>query len=185
VIKVSGGDMKHGRYTAAFGKKLGQRLQKTDYTVWYDHGDPKTDPHVLKTSGYYGVELSNESKLAEIDIMITEGDRIRCLVEIEENPVSPKKILGDAFTICMCNGFAINKGGKRKQYLFDDETELLIACWFNPKGKGVSKLQLLEERFRGFKGLRDGLSVEKVHFIHAGDVEGLLNELEQKIDKLL
>ena len=177
--------MKHGKFTAGFAKNLGQKLEKEGYTVWYDHGDPAEDSHVLKTSGYYGDKLSNQTKLAETDIMITKRDNIRCLVEIEETQVSPKKILGNAATICMCNGFAINRKGTHERYLFDDETKLLIACWFKKEGKGAEKMERLERRFKQFKGWEEGLLVENVIFVHSDSLNTLLVDLEKRILSIL
>ena len=101
--------MKHGKYTADFGKKLRQyyRTHKPSIDIWYDHGDAETDCHVLKTQGFYNSEPSRITNLAEVDIMITKDKEILFLIEIEETQSSPKRLLGDVLALLMCNGFAI------------------------------------------------------------------------------
>ncbi len=174
--------MKRGRATAALGKDLSTNLKsKPGVEVWYDHGDPDKEPNVRKIQGYMGDGPSNLNNLAEVDIMITENTRLRYLIEVEETSSSPKSLLGEAITICMCEGFTVKKEGKHDKYAPDEETELLIGSWFNPKGRGAKKMEAFAERFKKFKGLPDTVKMENVSFIHADSLEKLIDKIKKRI----
>jgi len=87
--------MKHGEQTKEFGLWLIDHLKKNDeYSVFYDHGNPQEDPTVVVIKGFFGDEVTNRNRLTNVDVMVVKNDKeIVLLIEIEENRMSPKKVL--------------------------------------------------------------------------------------------
>ena len=92
---------KHGKSTGKFGSWLNDYLGSDSfYTVYYDHGIKTDDPNVAAIKGFFGDQVNNKNRLADIDVMVANIDKeIILLIEIEESEMSPKKLLGDIFSI--------------------------------------------------------------------------------------
>lgn len=175
---------KQGIETGRFGKWLYEYCEREQLPVqvYYDHGDKEKDPHVGATQGFYGEKPSNLTNLVEVDIIIgSDNDEVLLLIEIEEHSVSPKKILGEALAIMMCNGFAVKVEGTHKIFYPSKNTDLYIACWFNPRGKGKEKISNLNQRFKEIEGFKDGILNEKIMFIMEDDPDIMIKELKKKV----
>ena len=103
--------LRHGTGTASFGKWLKDYLEGIpeyeDYLVYYDHGDSQKS-NVVAIKGFCGKSVTNQNRLADIDIMVANPKKeIVVLIEIEEKPASPKKYIGTIFAALMCNRFAV------------------------------------------------------------------------------
>ncbi|MBC8235578.1 hypothetical protein H8E77_39025, partial [bacterium] len=112
---------KAGEQTGRFGCWLTQYLkgspQYYKHLVYYDHGKRDSKPNVAAIKGFFGDEVSNKNRLADVDLMVAKPNKdIMLLVEIEERESSPKKILGDVLAILMCNRFAVKLNGEQHYF---------------------------------------------------------------------
>lgn len=140
--------MSHGQLTAKTARHLRQNIEKDDFTVLFDHGDPSIDPsdRLGNISSWFGEKLTASSQLALLDIVIIESetDRAVSLFEIEETSSSPKIVLGDAFGTLL--GDYITFQGKRQ--LVVGEFTTLIILLHQPKGDQRKKIEYLQTQIR-------------------------------------
>ncbi len=174
---------KQGLDTGRFGKQLYDYCKKADlpFDVYYDHGDKNVDPNVAATKGFFGKTVSNLNRLADVDVIVGSNDKAILVIEIEERPTSPKKILGDAFAIMMCNKFAVKVGDSQKTYDVDEDTKLMLACYFQPKGYRLEKTQNLIDRLRKFEEFKGGIVGKNICLISENDIQKLMEKLRIKV----
>jgi hypothetical protein len=109
--------------------------------VYYDHGDPAIDTHVAATKGFFGTEVRNLTRLADIDIIVASPDQIaQLLIEIEERPCPPKKLLGDILAILLCNQFGVRDHGEQRIFRISPVTRLIVAGVVSSRGYGRRKI---------------------------------------------
>ena len=160
-----------GANTAVFGHWLTRHLEGLpgyqDHQVYYDHGDPKGSPNVAAIKGIYGESVSLISQLAQVDVLVAQPDReIRVVVEIEERFSSPKKIVGDVFTLLMCNRFSVRLSGQHEYFRITPRTKLVIAGTMKVKGSKREQLErVILPRIRQFTMPEDAIDPRKVSFI--------------------
>jgi len=116
--------MKHGKMTEEFGIWLSQYLKTNkEYSVFYDHGNPQENSNVAVIKGFFGDKVTNRNRLTDIDVMVVNNKKeVVLLIEIEESEMSPKKLLGDIFSIVMCNQFAVRTENKNKYFGLSSKT---------------------------------------------------------------
>jgi len=71
---------KTGEKTGEFGLRLTEALNGyPQYQIYYDHGDPQQHNNVAVIKAFFGEEVNQENKLAEIDVLLpTRGMRSPC-----------------------------------------------------------------------------------------------------------
>ena len=133
---------KNGKYTELFGEWLTESLGNSRYTVYYDQGDKQREPMVAAIKGFLGKKVTNVNRLADNDVMVVnDNNEIILLLEIEEVKMSPKKLLGDIFTIEMCNRFAVRINKENKYFDVSPKTRLIVAGVVPNTGSGQKKIR--------------------------------------------
>ena len=177
---------KQGVLTGKFGEWLSAITHNsTSYTVYYDHGNKEAYKNVVATKGFVGDVVKNVNRLADIDILVAdEESRIKMLIEIEERASTPKKILGDVFSILLCNKFAVKQDGKQIYYTVHDHTKLIVAGVVSDKGAGLKKINdVVGPRIRKFSSPFKGIKPENVNLIFSGNIHNTIDELKKTVRK--
>jgi hypothetical protein len=181
---------KHGKHTGGFGLwlvKYLQRLGPEQYFVVYDHGDPDQDPHVAAVQGFYGDQVSNQNRLADIDILVANQDReALLLMEIEESEMVPKKMLGDLFAILMCSRVAVKVKEDRHDFTLTPDTHRIIAGILPTKGAREKKVrQVIQPRLQEFSQPKNSLPLEKVNILSENHLQEMIHNLKYHAVNLL
>lgn len=113
--RVRGNEMA-GDYTRRLYLSLKDKIPDPPYKLWCSHieGQHKGVP-------YFG-EYGHDTTLSHVDIVITEGDRVRILCEIEEGKSEPKRIIGDIMNIALSDKVCINK---KNDYMYSNAKLIL------------------------------------------------------------
>lgn len=176
--------MRQGHETGQFGSRLAALIRANSayrgWHVYYDHGDPALDTAVAATKGFFGTEVKNLSRLADIDILIASPDGIaHVLIEIEERPCAPKKILGDTLAVLLCNQFAVRVGGEQRTFGVSPDTRLIVAGVLPDRGHRLRKIEdVIGPRLQQLQGLPDGISPKNVQLIFSGTITATIKKLE-------
>ncbi|HLE15655.1 MAG TPA: hypothetical protein VI776_12985 [Anaerolineales bacterium] len=174
-----------GARTGVFGEWLTNYLQGItkyqDYLVYYDHGDPTAHSNVVAIKGLYGEEVSLINQLAQVDVLVAKPNQeILTIAEVEEAPSSPKKILGDTFTLLMCNRFSVHLLGKHQYFRITPETRLIIAGTMVIRGSKPEQLEkIILPRMKSFSVPHDAVDPKNVSFIFRGTIKETISELEK------
>lgn len=176
---------KQGIETAKFGRWSAEYLKNIPYQVYYDHGDRQNDPNVFSIKGFYGDYVHNINRLADIDVLIASKDKeAKILIEIEERPISPKKLLGDILAILMCNRIAIGKGKKQEYYEVNDGTKLIVAGILPNHGNRIKKIkEIIKPRLNSMSGFFDGICPENIDLIFKENIPLTINNLKDFVIK--
>lgn len=181
---------KPGEKTGEFGiwlkNYLNEHHPKRKYTVFYDHGDKQNDPNVTVIKGFFDSRVANHNRLADIDIMVVNDNHdIFLLIEIEESGMPSKKLLGDLFTILMCNKFAVRIGKEQKYYTLHPEAKLIIAGIVPASGGRQSKIEeVIKPRLKQFGVPGDTFLPEKIYFVFGNDISKTMDALKSKVRQL-
>ena len=181
---------KHGVETGRFGKWLSQYLEDTpgyqSYSVYYDHGDRQANPNVVKVKGFFGDTVTSTSRLADVDIMVVKpSGEIAILIEIEESSATPKKLVGDLFTILMCNRFAVRGTGGQKYFNIAPETRLIVAGVGATAGQ-LKKVQgIIRSRLSQFEAPADSIGLKNVSLIVEQDLSAMIEKLTERVRESL
>jgi hypothetical protein len=176
--------MRQGYETGKFGSRLAARIRASaaysGWHVYYDHGDPTLDASVAATKGFFGTDVKNLNRLADIDILIASPDRIaQLLIEIEERPSAPKKILGDTLAVLLCNQFTVRILGEQRTFRVSPETRLIVAGVLPDRGHRLRKIdEVVRPRLQQLEGLADGISPKNVQFVFSGTIAATLKKLD-------
>jgi len=156
------------------------------YEVFYDHGDSR-ESNVVAIKGFYGSQVTNLNRLADVDVMVVAPDqRVLLLVEIEERGSSPKKIIGDAVTIMMCNRFAVRQSGAQRYFEIAGHTRLIVSGVMPGQGNRLDKVDhVIVPRFRQMSGFSDGIDSGKVEFIFEPSIVQTVDRLKRIIREVL
>lgn len=183
--------MAHGIETGVFGAWLTEQvaLAKPDagYRVFFDHGQSHVpnagNSTAVAIKGFYGQQVSNANRLADVDIAIVDvNKRVKLLIEIEEHSASPKKIVGDLFTVAMCNRVEVKQGNQSHLFLITPETMLFVAGIINPKGNKLPQLHdLIHPRIQKFSSPPDGLSLRNVQFLFTESIDSTIAGLKVSV----
>ena len=173
--------IQQGIETEKFGRWLTNYLKDFPYQVYYDHGDSQNDLNVFSIKGFYGDQVHNINRLADIDIMVASKNNIvKILIEIEGRPISPKKLLGDILAILMCNKFAIRKGTNQEYFIINDRTELIIAGTLPNQGSRIERIdKIIKPRLYNLSGYSDGLRPKNIHLIFDKTILSTIDKLKQ------
>jgi len=175
--------MQQGYETGRFGSRLAGDIASSSahsgWHVYYDHGNPTQDEHVAATKGYFGADVHNLNRLADIDILVASPDNIaQLLIEIEERPSPPKKLLGDALAILLCNRLAVRVHGEQRVFRISSVTSLIIAGVVPDRGHGRSKIdEIISPRLHRLEGFADGVQPRNVQFIFRPTIDQALEDL--------
>ena len=181
--------MKDGYHTGQLGKWLKEKFDNEfalyPYKPYYDHGDPSS-PNVVAVKALFGESVNNQTRLADIDLLVaTLDNRAVLLVEIEESGNEPKKLLGDVFALLFCDRIAIGQG-KQKYFTLSQETQIIIAGKANTDGKKLVQIdETITPRLRQFTAPSDGIPTHNVHFVFESDIATTIEVLKVKIPALL
>jgi len=187
---------KQGVNTGAFGKWVSEYLTSlaayAGYKVYYDHGDTTVESNVVATKGIFGDKATNLTRLADVDVIIVKpDDTIRLLFEIEERPVSPKKILGNVLACLLCNRFAVKvsdntrtKKKKQKYFGIADDTVLLVAGVVPTSGARLKKIcDTIQPRMHLLSGLKDAIRPANIHLYFTGDIRSTIHDLKEDVKR--
>ncbi len=197
---------KHGQYTGEFGAWLTGLIQKRvplqGYLIFFDHGENVDFANVGAIKGFYGERVTNQNRLADIDVLIANNkDEAVLLIEIEERAISPKKLLGDIYAILFCNRVAIKIGDKQKKISISPKTRLIVAGIVPSSGQRHFKIRdvilpssgqrhfkirdVILPRMRQFAVPADAISLENISVISGESSLDLLNKLKEETKHLL
>jgi hypothetical protein len=173
-----------GYETGLFGRRIAARIRGDPacrgWEVFYDHGDRSLDPAVAATKGFFGSEVKNLNRLADIDVLIASPNGAAViLIEIEERPCTPKKILGDALAILLCNRFAVRVVGGQRTFGISPETRLVVAGVVPDRGNRLRKIdEVIGPRLRELPGMADGISPSNVRLVFSSTIAATMEKLE-------
>ncbi|MCB0062391.1 MAG: hypothetical protein KDE19_09755 [Caldilineaceae bacterium] len=183
--------MAHGVETGRFGAWLVEQvaIAKPDagYRIFFDHYQSASpdggEPVAVAIKGFYGQQVSNANRLADVDIAIVDSNnQVKILIEIEERSSSPKKIVGDVFAVAMCNRVEVKLGNQSRLFSITPETVLFVAGIINPKGNKLSQLHdLIHPRIQKFSSPPDGLSLTNVKFLFKQSIDSTIAELKTSV----
>jgi hypothetical protein len=169
-----------GWYTGQFGNWIDETLPKNStWRVYYDHGGP--DAHRKSAVlGFRGSEPHHSNRLADVDVLIAMDDQIaEVLIEIEENPLSPKKILGDVTAALLCNHFQTTD---RRIYSVSANTKLIVAGWASEEGSQTAKVEkVLLPWIRSLPAAAGGIFPANVDILVRASLEDAIDELKTRI----
>lgn len=176
-----------GQETDVLGQWLTTYVRDTHalsgYQVFYDHGDSR-EGNVVAIKGFYGHEVTNLNRLADVDVMVVSPDqRVVLLVEVEERSSSPKKILGDAVTIMMCNRFAVRQSGMQRYFEVTDKTRLVVSGVMPDQGNRLDKV--IVPRFRQLPAFADGIDPDNIGFVFRSTIEQTVDRLKTIVRETL
>lgn len=156
------------------------------YEVFYDHGDNR-EANVVATKGFFGCQVTNLNRLADVDVMVVSpNQRVLLLIEVEERGSSPKKILGDAVTIMMCNRFAVLQSGIQRYFEVADTSRLIVAGVLPAEGNRLEKVdRVIVPRFKQLPGFSDGINPRNIDFVFRQTIEETVGQLKQMVVKAL
>ncbi len=176
--------MKNGIKTEEFGLWLTQYLKtNSQYSVYYDHGNQQEDSKVVVIKGFYGDKVTNINRLADIDVMVVNNDNeIILLIEIEESKMPPKKLLGDIFTVLMCNRFAVRMGNANRYYEASSKTLLVIAGVVPNQGNERNKIRdTIIPRLQKFHTPNDAIQIDKIKIVTGNNISETIEELKNEV----
>jgi len=179
---------KDGKRTGEFGLWLGRYLEvNSQYSVFYDHGNKQEDPNVAVIKGFYGHQVANKNRLADIDVMVVNNDNNEAilLIEIEEGEMPPKKLLGDVFATLICNRFAVRIENEQKYFSVSPKTRLMIAGVVSNRGAGGDKIRnTIIPRLGQFNVPDDTIQIDKIKFVLGEDISEMIEELKCEMKKV-
>ena len=181
---------KQGLETGKFGGWLTEYMQSLPrYQVYFDHGDKSRYSNVLATKGFYskcGDVVTNANRLTDLDIVVIEPTGSAALViEIEERPCSPKKILGDILALMLCNRLAARVDGEQKYYELSQNTKIIVAGVLPGNGCRLARIHdLIEPRLRNLNAPPDSINPTNIHFIFNEHIKDVINELKKVVQEM-
>lgn len=190
-----------GEDTGEFGYSLRKLIEKTyinnEFTVFYDHGNKATDPFVAAIEGFYFhqeinidqsedtkfPDVNNGNQFANIDVLVVNNENeVVLLIEIEESGMSPKKLIGDIFTILMCNRISV----KKNYYKLLPKSKLIIAGVVPEKGDGRYKIdEVIYPRLIQFHGPMDTINTDNIQICYGIDITSTLDNLKNIVIDIL
>ena len=178
----------HGVATAQFGKALTEKLGDR-YVVCYDHGDPSKSEKVAACKAFYGTPgegVHHVNRLADVDVLVADSDgRALVLIEIEERPSPPKKIVGDIFALAMSNHVAVGRGDQA-YFTIGAHTQVIIAGMLPEKGAGREKVDtVIKARLSSFHREAYELSLRNVRLLFRESLEAALEDALSSVEEAL
>jgi hypothetical protein len=121
--------MIHGQQTAQVARTLMQRLQPLGFDVLLGHGQRETDLEYLgEIVSWFSDEYKRNTRLAFLDIAVVSRitDKALVLVEVEERPASPKKILADVLATLIGDHISFTRHSQRRDLKVGSWTKLVV-----------------------------------------------------------
>ena len=172
-----------GVETGAFGGWLTDYLRSSpnhrEYRVYFDHGDKLKYSNVLATKGFFGDAVSNSNRLADLDVVVVRPDGVADLIiEIEERPCSPKKIVGDVLALLLCNRLAARIEGEQVYFKLTHETTLIVAGVQPGKGQRLAKIEsVIQPRLHGLAAPADSIDPSGIRLVFAEQIDEVIERL--------
>ncbi len=161
------------------------RERGSDLCVYYDHGDKSTGDRICEPKGFIGTSVTNANRIKGIDLLVaTSGGVARVLVEIEERPVSPSKVIGDAWAILMSTGFAVLDGRHQRYVRPDAHTVLIVAGVVPDGGDRLEKIKLIEDRIQQGTGYPFCVLAGNVELIFESQLPTTLARVQDRLREL-
>ena len=181
---------KPGKETGTFGEWLDVQMntvyKNLEYSVFYDHGDRAKNSNVVAIKGFFSSSnnVLNVNRLANIDVLVVnKEDEVILLIEIEEKGMSPKKLIGDIFTILMCNRIAVKKGSKQKYFVVSSKSKLIIAGVV-PSGANEKIKTVIEPQLKKFHRSGETLQVNNIQIVYGNSIMETLDNLKNEMKTL-
>lgn len=179
----------HGMETGRFGEWLTGLLRRhptENIQVYYDHGDKTVHSNVAAIKAFAGEEVSNSNRLADLDVLVAKGDEALLLIEIEERPLSPKKVLGDVLAVMLCNRLAVLVDGSQRYFKFTPGTQLIIAGAVPDAGQRVSKIrEVIAPRIKAISGPPGGLRPDRVGLLFSRSLADTIQALKETTETIV
>ena len=177
-----------GVATARFGEDLVEEFGDP-YVVYYDHGDPDKSYNVAACKAFYGTPgegVQNVNRLADVDVLIADtSGRALVLIEIEERPSSPKKIVGDVFTLAMSNHVAVGRGDQAT-FTIGAYTHVVTIGVLPEKGARREKVdEVIKARLSSFHREAYELSLRKVRLVFRESLSVALKDAFSSVEAAL
>jgi hypothetical protein len=170
-----------GEITGQFGEWLTKHLNGQPYQVFYDHGDQQSSANVAKVKGFVGDEVTRQTQIAQIDVMVANRKKKEAvlLIELEESDFTPKRILGDIFAILVCNNLAVLTNHKQNYFKITPETSLIVAG-SPPKGSKTAQIEeIIKSRLGQFTTPIDSVQLQNVRIICNNAPVSTVSELKE------
>jgi hypothetical protein len=169
---------KHGEKTGELGHWLTNYLEVFgDYSVYYDHGDQQSSANVVKVKGFVGSEITRQTQLAQIDVMVAGiNQEAVLLIELEESGFRPKRILGDIFSILMCNRLSVKENQRQTYFKITPQTKLIVAGIASTKTRIED---VIKPRLREFTAPFDSIRPHNVYIVWGSDLESTVDKLKE------
>ncbi len=179
---------RQGAAPARFGRALAQNFGDR-YVVYYDHGDPEEHDNVAACKAFYGTPregVRNVNRLADVDALIADArGRTLILIEIEERPSSPKKIVGDIFALAMSNHVAVGRGDQ-EYFTIGACTQVVVAGVLLDKGSSCEKMEaIIAARLSSFQRPEHELSLRNVRLVFRESLTAALREAFSLVEAAL
>lgn len=169
-----------GENTGKFGEWLTGYLEGRPYQVFYDHGDPQPFPNVAKVTGFVGDQVARHNQLAQIDVMVAGHTKEAVLlIELEESDFTPKRILGDVFSILMCNRISVRVNHKQVRFEITPHTRLIVAGIASTSSKTAQIKKSINPRLHQFSVPIDSIQTRNVNIVGNSDLESTVSELKE------
>jgi hypothetical protein len=179
--------MASGLRTARAARNLREWLEPRGFDVLFDHGFKATDSTdaMGKIVAWFGDEYTRGTRLSELDIAVVarESNRAYVIVEIEENPVVPKHLLGDVLATMMGDRITF----KRNRELLVGEWTTLLVFARSSAGLQHSRLKYLAEKINRFKSSLDtpNASIGRIIIATFKDEADLESILRREVESAL
>jgi hypothetical protein len=175
-----------GVETRRFGEWLSEQFRGADVEIYYDHGDKTAHSNVAAIKAFAGERVANANRLADLDVLAAKGDEARLIVEIEERPLSPKKVLGDVLSVMLSDQLAVRIDRRHRYFRLTPRTRLLIAGAVPDAGDRVSKIrEIIVPRLKVLSGPPSRLSPERVELFFSGSLAETLEALKRKASEII
>jgi hypothetical protein len=172
-----------GVETGKFGGWLTDYIESSPkhlgFKVFFDHGNQNRYPNVLAPKAFFGDTVSNSNRLADLDIVVLRPDGVADLIiEIEERPCSPKKILGDVLALMLCNQIAVRVDGEQDYFRLSPETTLIVAGVQPGGGQRLKKIEhVLQPRLHALAAPVDSIDPKQIQLVFAEQIAEVIGRL--------
>jgi len=181
--------MKNGEYTAEFGEELTEELESyRNFQVYYDHGD-SSKPNVGQITPYFrDKEYNDSTTLSNVDILITrktdDVEKPIIIIEIEEVPSPPKKILSDIFNLLFAGSVHFRLNNRKFEDFPLDRTYLIVGTVVesdNASHKIGNISNAIIELKKLIKGSAFDVGIGRIELFKSYDIIDLRTQIKKKV----
>ena len=164
--------------------RLVEHLRTTECDVFFDHGDKtKVKDNVAAIKAFCGDIVSNENRLADVDVAVVKDGEVFLLAEIEERGSSPKKVLGDVMAVMLSNQVAILINGEQTYFKLTDKTKMLVVGEVSTKGSLLKKVKIMQKRLHALPPAPGSIDPRNVSLLLSGDLDDAIGKFENLVKK--